>query len=126
LWVHPGVEGTQTRLNEMPTIQLVLCRVVGENSVEFLDKTEKVSIQTDCFHLGTAKAVHRNVVKVPRHHFARVVPCAAFEACLYGEQTAGQVVEGQIQVDGLKPGVSLRWSNEEGVVVVKDFTRSQA
>jgi len=120
------VEGTQTRLNELPTVQLVLCRSIVGNKMVFLDKPEQVQVQADRFHLASAKAIHRNVVKVPRHHFARVVSCVAFEQCLYGEQTVGQVIDGRIQVEGLKAGVSLRWSNEEGVVVVNDSKRSQA
>jgi len=120
------MEGTQTRLNEMPTVQLVLCRSIAGHDVEFLDLPGMVQVPTDRFHLGSAKAIHRNVVKVPRHHFARVVPCTVFEASLLGEQTVGQVVDGQIQVDGLKQGVSLRWSSAEGVVVMKNSTRSQA
>ncbi|MDP2877591.1 MAG: CRISPR-associated helicase Cas3' [Holophaga sp.] len=120
------VEGTQTRLNEMPTVQLVLCQVLTGNTVEFLDAPGRIQIQTDRFHLESAMALHRNVVKVPRHIFATVVPCEVFQACLYGEQTVGRVVDGQIQVEGLKQGVSLRWSNTEGVVVVKASKRSQA
>jgi len=127
LWqpVLEDVEGAQTRLNEMPTVQLVLCLSLAADAVVFLDGTF-VQPRPGQFSFATAQAIHRNVVKVPRHHFAQVVPWKAFETCLLGEHTVGQVVDGRIGLAGLKPGVGLRWSREEGVVVEQDSPRSRA
>jgi CRISPR-associated endonuclease/helicase Cas3 len=127
LWqpILEDVEGAQTRLNEMPTVQLVLCQSLAKDAVVFLDGT-RVQPRPGQHAFATAQAIHRNGVKVPRHHFAQVVPWKAFEACRLGEHTVGRVVDGLIELEGLKQGVRLRWSRAEGVVVEQDSPRSRA
>lgn len=109
-------EGVQTRLNEMPTVNLVLCRSCNSQAVTFLDgSTMQIS---DEFGLEYAQAIHRNLVKVPRHVFASVDLCQAFAPYLYGEQCAGLVdAGGNIEKLDLKNGCQLAYSAEFGLVI---------
>lgn len=126
LWQEPldDIEGVQTRLNEMPTVQLVLCTLVDGSRYEFLDGASQV-FEKEAFQLASAQALHKNMVKVPRHLFDTVAATALLESYLHGEFTVGVVGRGEIEVHGLRKGVRLRWSLEEGVIIEKDSKRSQ-
>jgi CRISPR-associated endonuclease/helicase Cas3 len=117
-------EGVQTRLNEIPTVQLVLCALVDGSRCKFLDGTSQV-FEKEVFQLLCAQAVHKNMVKVPRHLFDTVVATPLLESYLHGEFTVGVVKRSEIEVHGLRKGVRLRWSLEEGVIIEKDSKRSQ-
>lgn len=117
-------EGVQTRLNEMPTVQVVLCRTVAGRQYEFLDGTSQV-VEKDVFQLAFAQGLHKNMVKVPRHLFDAVTASSELEPYLHGEFTVGLVGVREIELSGLRKGARLRWSLEEGVVIEKDSTRSQ-
>lgn len=117
-------EGVQTRLNEMPTVQLVLCEKVDGRRYDFLDGTAR-SIEKDVFQLAFTQALHKNMVKVPRHLFDVVAASPLLEQYLHGEFTVGLVGGREIDVNGLRKGIRLRWSLEEGVIIEKDSTRSQ-
>jgi CRISPR-associated endonuclease/helicase Cas3 len=124
LWqpVMDDVEGAQTRLNEMPTVHLVLCQSLAGDDVVFLDGA-RIQARTGQWTFASAQAIHRNAVKVPRHCFAQVLPWKAFEAYLPGEHTVGRVSNGRIELEGLKPGTGLAWSQEEGVVIEQEAPR---
>jgi len=126
LWQEPldDIEGVQTRLNEMPTVQLILCRRIDGHMFEFLDGSCH-EIGKDDFRLACAQALHRNLVKVPRHLFDTVKSDSVLEPYLHGEFATGIASDDGIEVNGLRKGVRLRWSMEEGVIVEKDSTRSQ-
>jgi len=112
-------EGVQTRLNEMPTIALVLCRKLTNDEAVFFDRS-RGPLGSDQYRLATAQAIHKNLVRVPRHYFDHVESCPAFAEYLYGEQSAGIVAEnGTIDVKGLKNGIRLVYSNELGLAVEK-------
>ena len=57
-------EGVQTRLNELPTLSLVLCRRLSKTDAEFIDGSQAV-LGGEEFRLATAQAIHRNLVKLP-------------------------------------------------------------
>lgn len=112
-------EGVQTRLNELQTVTMVLCRTITKQSVTFLDATT-AELGGDQFRFNTAKAIHKNLVKVPLHHFVRVEPCPEFEEYIYETQCAGIVnADGSVSVRGLKEGVRLFYSDELGLLVEK-------
>jgi len=117
-------EGVQTRLNEMPTIQLILCNLVDGPRYEFLDGTSQI-FEKDAFQLSGAQGLHKNMVKVPRHLFDAVTAPPLLESYLQGEFTLGIVNGREIDVGGLRKGIRLRWSLEEGVIIEKNSTRSQ-
>lgn len=112
-------EGVQTRLNELQTVTMVLCRAITKQSVTFLDATT-AELGGDLFRFATAKAIHKNLVKVPLHHFVRVESCPEFEEYIYETQCAGTVnADGSVSVRGLKEGVRLFYSDELGLLVEK-------
>lgn len=109
-------EGVQTRLNEMPTVDLVLCRSCNAQAVTFFDGS---AMQIgDEFRFESAQAIHRNLVKAPRHVFTNVDVCQAFAPYLYGEQCVGLVeAGGNIGLKGLKDGCRIVYSDEFGLVI---------
>jgi CRISPR-associated endonuclease/helicase Cas3 len=112
-------EGVQTRINEMPTIALVLCRTITDHEAVFIDQSRGL-LGSDLYRLSTAQAIHKNLVKVPKYCFDRIEPCSAFTDYLYGEQSIGIVLEsGEVKVKGLNEGTRLYYSDELGLVIEK-------
>lgn len=112
-------EGVQTRLNEMPTIALVLCRSLTESEALFVSG-ERVPLGGDDYRLLVAQAVHRNLVKVPRHLFGQMAACPAFENHLHGEHCIGIVaLDETVAVGGLKNGIRLAYSDQLGLAIEK-------
>jgi len=118
-------EGVQTRLNEMPTIALVLCLTLTQDEAVFIDQS-RGSLGGDQYLLSTAQAIHKNLVKVPKHCFERITPCPAFADYLHGEQCAGMVRDGGVvEVQGLQEGTQLYYSDDEGLVIKKTSTKEE-
>lgn len=112
-------DGAQTRLNEMPTVALVLCRQNTRQAAIFIDQSEG-RFGNDQYRLTTAQAIHKNLVKVPRYCFDRIEVCVDFADYLHGEQCAGTVAEdGAVSVQGLKKGIRFLYSDERGLVIEK-------
>ncbi|MCG2725565.1 MAG: CRISPR-associated helicase Cas3' [Elusimicrobia bacterium] len=118
-------EGVQTRLNDMPTVSVVLCRNINRKEVVFIDDTSQ-SIGGD-FLLEAARAISKNLVRVPLHCFEQkqITPCSAFADYLYGKQTIGIVEDGIVKVEGLKNGTRLFYSNENGLEIEKLDAKEQ-
>ena len=112
-------EGRQTRLNELSTLSLVLCRSFSKKKAEFIDGTSCV-LESEEFLLKTAQRIHRNLVKIPENHFVQIEANPALGRYLRGKHSGGLVGDdGTISVNGLKDGVLLRWNNDLGLVVEK-------
>jgi CRISPR-associated endonuclease/helicase Cas3 len=117
-------DGVQTRLDDRPTIAIVLCQSVAAMDIIFLDGSSETLVQ-DIFQLPLAQKIHKNLVRIPKHLFESVEAFVGFKRYLHGAQTIGLVEGPAIRVEGLKDGVRLRWSTEEGVSIEKDSLRSQ-
>lgn len=112
-------EGVQTRLNEIETVSMVLCRSICKQEIVFVDGTT-ARLDGTVYRLATAQAIHKNLVKVPRYCFDNVHPRPEFNDYLYGEQCAGVVQEGKtVEVAGLKNGNRFFYSDELGLVIEK-------
>ncbi|TWJ18393.1 CRISPR-associated endonuclease/helicase Cas3 [Geobacter argillaceus] len=121
IWQPPldDQEGVQTRLNELQTVSMVLCRSMTKQDAFFVDATQ-AELGGDTFRFATAKAVHRNLVKVPAHHFERVEPCPEFTEYIYESHCVGIVGDdGRVAAKGLKDGIRLFYSDEMGLFVEK-------
>lgn len=119
LWQPPldDQEGAQTRLNELPTMPLILCRQIAGKRVGFLDGSE-ATVSESGFDFVTAKAVHRNLVKVPAYHFAGQSAETIFSECLRETHLVGLVGDdGVVSVRGLKEGIMLTYFESEGLVI---------
>jgi CRISPR-associated endonuclease/helicase Cas3 len=115
----PDEEGVQTRLNDMPTVSVVLCRSISEEEAVFLDDTSG-RLGGDTFRLNTAQAIHKNLVRVPQYCFDNTQPSPAFVDYLFGAQAVGIVADGGIvKVNDLKSGIRLVYSDELGLVIEK-------
>ena len=111
-------EGVQTRMNDVPTIPLVLCRSIGKKEAVFID--DSYAKLGDQFRLVTAQAIHKNLVKVPEYYFNSIELCPAFTDYLYGKQCLGIVSECDVVlVKGLKSGIQFFYSDELGLVIEK-------
>jgi CRISPR-associated endonuclease/helicase Cas3 len=78
-------EGVQTRVNEMPTIPVVLCKSISKREAVFMDGSSE-GLGGDAFLFPTAQAIHKNLVKVPEYCFDQIEPYPAFVDYLYGKQ----------------------------------------
>ncbi|MDH4319842.1 MAG: CRISPR-associated helicase Cas3', partial [Desulfobulbaceae bacterium] len=116
-------EGAQTRLNEVPTVALVLCRAFTTQKAVFADQS-KALLEGGGYRFATAQAIHKNLVKIPKYCFDHVTNCRAFVDYLHGEQCVGIVEEdGMVAVQGLKKGIRVSYSDEFGLVVEKPTKR---
>ena len=110
-------EGIQTRLSEIPTLSLVLCRTITEEEITLLDGTG-VASRREPYRLAAAQAAHKNLVKVPIYCFDAIEPCPAIADYLHGQQTVGVVeLSGEVTVKGLKDGFRLHYSDQLGLVI---------
>jgi len=110
-------EGVQTRLNEMPTVSVILCHSLTRQEAGFVDGTT-AKVSGNGYVFATAKAVHRNLVKVPEYCFTHVEPCSAFEEYLHESQCVGLVDnQGIVKVKGLNDKYRLHYSDELGLFI---------
>ena len=111
-------EGVQTRLNEVPTRSLVLCRSMSESRIDFIDGTS-CALGGEKFNLMTAQGIHRNLVKIPDYCFAqRTETLPSISRYLRGPQAIGYVKDDdRIAMKGLKDGIVLRWDINMGVIM---------
>ena len=77
VWNLPALkdeEGIGTRLDECPTLPLILARQADNTTLTLLDGTP-LKVQSHYFDYDTAKALHRNIVKAPAWLFAHKDCC---------------------------------------------------
>jgi CRISPR-associated endonuclease/helicase Cas3 len=111
-------EGVQTRLNEIQTISLILCTQCSKNYLSCIDGSE--TSFGDEFSYETARVLHKNLVKVPQHHFTTLPDNGKFREYLSETHTVGIVgADGIVKVKGLKDGIALSYTEELGLVVNK-------
>jgi len=106
-------EGVQTRLNEQPTINVVLARHSDQPAAVVLSNSEQVDLTRRDFQIVTAKALHRNLVRLPLYWFLRdnlpkqdprLVAHGARDAVLF------TISDGAVEGARLAPGISLRYT----------------
>jgi CRISPR-associated endonuclease/helicase Cas3 len=113
-------EGVQTRLNELPTVDLVLCQEVGDKSAVFVNGAE-VAFGGATHNLRTARAIHCNLVRVPRHWFDGIGSHPSLKDYLYSQHVLGIVSkDGRVTAVGSKPRGTIRWSSDIGVFLEKE------
>jgi CRISPR-associated endonuclease/helicase Cas3 len=121
IWQVPreDEEGVQTRLNEVPTAALVLCRKITAQEAFFIDQSRGV-LSNGEYRFATAQAIHKNLVKVPEYCFNHIESYRPFSNYLHGNQCVGIVAEdGAVEVHGLQKGIRLFYSDDLGLVIEK-------
>ncbi len=113
-------EGVQTRVNEMPTVPLLLVKSKNSDRLELLNGDEVKLTKNASFSLSTAKAINKNVVSVPEYFFSDTPDTDAWIARYISRSARIGVVSeaGVVTVHGLRD-IGIRWSNEIGVVLEK-------
>lgn len=115
----PDEEGIQTRINELPTIGLILCRNISEHEVVFADWSQ-ARLEGNEYRLATAQSIHKNLVRVPEYCFDHIKSLPAFTDYLNGRHCIGIVSDSRtLEVHGLKNGIRLFYSDDLGLVIDK-------
>lgn len=115
-------EGVQTRVNSGYQVTLVLIQKI-ENSVATALSGETAVLAGDQFDIVTARAIHRNTVRVrvPRPVFERFKSSQETARYVRGKQAIALVgKDGEIRVRGLRDEMILRWCNDTGVMVTRE------
>jgi CRISPR-associated endonuclease/helicase Cas3 len=112
-------DGVQTRINELPTLSIVLCCSMSEALIEFIDGSS-CSFDGEEFHLPTAQAIHRNLLRIPDYHFGITETHPVITRYLRGKYAIGRVASnGTVSAKGLKDGITLHWDINLGLVIEK-------
>lgn len=110
-------EGVQTRVSTVVTVQLILATERKSKQLALLN-CEQANLSGDKFLLDTARALHRNLVKIPKYEFATFSPEDATRRYVKGEQVVALVKpDGSVDVAGLKDGSSLHWHIDRGLEI---------
>lgn len=111
-------EGVQTRINEIPSLSLILCLTFSDKEACFLDNS-KGYWGNDEYRLPTAQAIHKNLVKVPEHCFSRIETFPFLSDYIRSKYAVGLVTEnGEVNIKGsLNAKFQLSYSVELGIVI---------
>lgn len=110
-------EGVQTRISTVVTVQLILATARKSKQPTLLNG-EQANLSDDKFRLDTARALHRNLVKVPKSEFAAFQSEETTHRYVKGEQAIALVQpNGSVNISGLKDGRSLHWHIDRGLEI---------
>lgn len=117
----PDEEGVQTRLNPVPTISLVLAKDRRERQVVLLNG-DLAQLEGDEFSISTARALHRNLVRVPKNRaFAAFQATEETARYVRGEHALATVdASGVVSVPGLRADVRLLWDPDYGLEIRRE------
>lgn len=126
VWNLPALrdeEGVGTRLNERPTLPLILVREATQENLIPLDGAP-IPVQSFRFDYATAKALHWNMVKAPAWWFAhkelclKSVPRAGAEMVTLHVRGSVEIAEVQgntISADSFGEGIMLDFDPDRGL-----------
>lgn len=110
-------EGVQTRINTYEQVSLLLADQIAKDMAVMLNG-EEARLNTDRFNLQAARALHRNLVRVPKSLFDDFTTTEQTKRYVRGDQILVSVEKnGLIQAKGLKAEISLRWHPDIGVLI---------
>lgn len=110
------LEGTQTRVSTITTVQLVLVRQLDGQRLTLLNGQE-VDLSGDRFDLPIAKALHRNICKIDEKVFSAFKSNELSKRYVKGKQALAVIEgDGAIVVPGCTLRKSLLWSKHLGLV----------
>jgi len=126
VWNLPSLqdeEGTRTRLNECPTVPLILAKSADERAVILLEG-QTIPTQSVRFDYATAKTLHRNIVKAPawwfgvKSRFLKSVPSAVSKMVslhIHGTVEIAVIEGTTISTESLGDGRALDYTAECGL-----------
>ena len=116
----PDEEGVQTRLNEMPVVSLILAKCFDGRSIKLING-DGCRLEGDEFRINDARALHRNLVRVPKWVFELFHRTEATARYVRGDQAIAVVEDdGLIKISGLKQGTRITWENVYGIEILQD------
>jgi CRISPR-associated endonuclease/helicase Cas3 len=115
----PDEEGVQTRLNDVPMVSLILARHFNGRIIKLLNG-DGCWLEGDEFRLDDAKALHCNLVRVPKWIFAVFQKTDTTARYVKGDQAVAVVENGgSITINGLKQEVNIIWDSEYGIEILR-------
>lgn len=116
-------EGVQTRVSSYKQVALILTRNIDNGIVRLLNG-ETARLTDKRYDITAARALHRNLVRVPKTIFECFSNGQETQRYVRGEQTLAVVgPDGAIRIKGLKPGTALHWDDDTGVAILRDKNR---
>lgn len=110
-------EGVQTRVSPVEYVQLILSTECKSKQLALLN-CEQANLSDDEFRLDAARALHRNLVKVPKSEFAAFHTEESTSRYVKGEQAVALVMpDGNVNIAGLKDDRSLHWHIDRGLEI---------
>lgn len=110
------LEGTQTRVSTVITVQLILVRELDGPRLTLLNG-EEVDVSGDRFELRHAKALHRNICKIDEKVFDVFKSNETSKRYVKGKQALAVIdVAGKLVVPGSALRKRLLWTEELGLV----------
>ncbi len=115
-------EGVQTRINSYEQVSLILARSIDNDVIELLN-CDHAQVDSERYDIHCARALHRNLVRVPKDIFQLFTNGQNTARYVRGDQALAQVAsDGVIHIPGLKEGRGLRWDDQLGVSIIRDNT----
>lgn len=113
-------EGVQTRVSTVESVQLILATERKSKQLVLLNG-EQANLSDDTFRIDTARALHRNLVKVPKTEFVAFCTEDVTSRYVRGEQAVALVQPGgSVSIAGLKDGRSLHWHIDRGLEIRRE------
>lgn len=110
-------EGVQTRVSEVKSVQLILATGRKGKQLALLN-CEQANLSDDKYRLDAARALHRNLVKIPKSEFVAFRSEEATSRYVKGEQAIALVQpDGSVSIAGLKDDRSLHWHIDRGLEI---------
>lgn len=110
-------EGVQTRVTSVETVSLILATSIEGKEVALLNGARAI-LSDKPFLIATARALHKNLVKVPKNAFADFRTHERCARYVKGKQAIALVQpHGAVKIKGLKQGNSLHWHIDLGLEI---------
>lgn len=128
VWQHLLVDDegiAKTRINDILMTQLILAKNQDGKRIILMNEDELV-LNNDKFELSLARAVHKNIVRVPAYYFEGQTDKKSMNVLVRGGWQFGIVQnDSSIQSKNLKPGYRLRYTSELGLEIIRDQQNSE-
>lgn len=110
-------EGVQTRVSPVEYVQLILSTERKSKQLALLN-CEQANLSGDKFRLDTARALHRNLVKIPKYEFTEFSSEETTRHYVKGKQAIALVLpDGSVDIAGLKDDRTLHWHIDRGLEI---------
>ncbi|MBU0464948.1 MAG: CRISPR-associated helicase Cas3' [Proteobacteria bacterium] len=109
-------EGKQTRLNEIETILLIIAKYIQADKIILLNK-DKIALKPEKFNICHARSIHKNMIRVHAWPYEQTDLHSALPFYLKGKHCLALLTQNnELEIEGLKAGVTISWSKTLGIV----------